>query len=247
MSFTLPVNALSSMQVSLKVELPNGKVAYSMAPSPIVAASAPSIGSKNGMQLHIVATNEESGVLLSLFVSGATGDQLAQEPLPGSAPLDMTLAAVPKPTATDPLLYGGFPVTEHVGLDSNFDETMRVDPLVLLDCFDNPPANCDNSDFVFDDKAGHAGHIANKYYEQLVFPSWLTRATIFESRDPRRAALPGPSMRPVPCHQVPASPTYENPQAQVRQIVPVYDGLRAGILAQTRPPATRGGSAQESL
>ncbi|KAJ7640501.1 hypothetical protein DFH06DRAFT_1137943 [Mycena polygramma] len=148
MSFTLPVNALSSMQVSLKVELPNGKVAYSMAPSPIVAASAPSIGSKNGMQLHIVATNEESGVLLSLFVSGATGDQLAQEPLPGSAPLDMTLAAVPKPT--DPLFYGGFPVTEHVGLDSNFDETMRVDPLALLGCFENTSANCNTSDFVFD-------------------------------------------------------------------------------------------------
>ncbi|KAJ6482058.1 hypothetical protein C8R47DRAFT_1283414 [Mycena vitilis] len=150
MSFTLPVNALFNMQISLKVELPNGKVAYSIAPSSFttVTASVPSIRSENGMQLHINATSEESGILLSLFM---TGGQVAQEPLPvlRSTSLDSTLASIPSPAATDSLFCGGgFPATERVDPNFNFHETMGLDP--LLDSFDNTPANCGTADFVFD-------------------------------------------------------------------------------------------------
>ncbi|KAJ6485249.1 hypothetical protein DFH09DRAFT_1339840 [Mycena vulgaris] len=67
MSLTLPMHALSTMQVSFKVGLPDGKFAFNMVSGN--DAENPSVPLESGMKLHLRAVGDSSGVTLTLCVS----------------------------------------------------------------------------------------------------------------------------------------------------------------------------------
>ncbi|KAJ7503699.1 hypothetical protein B0H11DRAFT_1983914 [Mycena galericulata] len=68
MSFSLPIDVLSKMQITFKVGLPGGEFAFDMVPSKDPAA-ADGAQSRSGMKLHILANRDSNGATLTLFAA----------------------------------------------------------------------------------------------------------------------------------------------------------------------------------
>ncbi|KAJ7077613.1 hypothetical protein C8R44DRAFT_992881 [Mycena epipterygia] len=66
MSLTLPIEAMSQLQVSFKVLLPDGRFSFDMAPNP-----APCSPRVSDLKLHFQGTHDETGgVIFTVWVSG---------------------------------------------------------------------------------------------------------------------------------------------------------------------------------
>ncbi|KAJ7767024.1 hypothetical protein DFH07DRAFT_335591 [Mycena maculata] len=82
MALTLPMEALSNMQVSFKVRLPDGTFEFDMA-SIMDPSKTNNLQSEAGMKLHLRASSDPSGVTLILFTSGIRNGRMGEGPETG--------------------------------------------------------------------------------------------------------------------------------------------------------------------
>ncbi|KAJ7622296.1 hypothetical protein FB45DRAFT_927455 [Roridomyces roridus] len=81
MAFSLPISSLASMQISFKVgpRHPDGPFAVEMVMTPLdplAGKNVPSEGMADGMKLHLLTSQDGSGVTLTLCTSGGMPDSL---------------------------------------------------------------------------------------------------------------------------------------------------------------------------
>ncbi|KAJ7627339.1 hypothetical protein FB45DRAFT_1082609 [Roridomyces roridus] len=101
MSFSLPMSTLATMQISLKVRLPDGALSFEMHPPPPTNSLDPAMPTplppSSGMkQLHVLTGYDFSGVTLTLFTSGTEE----------SAPPPVIRASEMEPRAPTPAVGG---------------------------------------------------------------------------------------------------------------------------------------------
>ncbi|KAJ7121827.1 hypothetical protein C8R43DRAFT_1033062 [Mycena crocata] len=73
MSLTLPMETLSNMQVSFRVNLPDGKFAFDMAS--VKPSETQALQLEGGMKLHLRAVGDSTGITLTLCTSGKSNSR----------------------------------------------------------------------------------------------------------------------------------------------------------------------------
>ncbi|KAJ7443635.1 hypothetical protein B0H11DRAFT_1931521 [Mycena galericulata] len=238
MSFSLPMDVLSSMQISCKVGLPDGIFAFDMVPSKTPATMDVQPQDQSGMKLNILATRESSGVTLTLFttcVSAPSADSASEDIL------------VPSFDVNSP--YGNAGVSGHSSQANMVTDSAPLDQ--LLETFnrtstDNnsrspPTMNSENqfTDFDFPPYSDLAAGFQRQPGLRLrrVFPGHEIQQYIFT---PFFAVL---ALRTTTLDDA-SSGIYYPLQLHARPSPPpkifLHDGLRHGLFAQARQDAARG-------
>ncbi|KAJ7747806.1 hypothetical protein B0H16DRAFT_1375298 [Mycena metata] len=96
MSLTLPMEALSAMQVSFRVCLPDGKFTFDMA----AASETTTAQLESGMKLLLHAVRDATGVTLTLSTSGPSTPTIASRLEAGERPEDVLEFPPPGPLPT---------------------------------------------------------------------------------------------------------------------------------------------------